>query len=188
MVRTLTISLVPTGGQAAALLETIVAFNAACNYASGVAWESREFNNYRLRGLCYVTIRSQFGLPAQLAQHAIGKVAAAYKVSKKTRAEFRPHGAVTYDRRVFRLLGVSNVSMTLLSRREKIALSTGGYHADRLRDAQIGEVDLCYLPEKRRFRLHLSQVPRGPAHGPRGCRIAGYGSARDKCPRALVVG
>jgi putative transposase len=156
MLRTLVVSLRPTAEQAQALLTTMEAFNAACNAVSAVAWETREFNNYHLRKLTYGAIREQFGLPAQLAQHAIAKVAHAYKVSKATRAEFRPHGAVTYDCRVFRLRGVSAVSMTLLSGRSKIALSIGGYQAQRLREAELGEVDLCYLPDKRRFRLHFS--------------------------------
>ena len=123
MVRTVTCSLKPTAAQTEALLATIEAFNAACDHVSSFAWTEREFNNYRLRKLTYRAIRERFGLPAQLAQQAIAKVAAAYKVSKASRAEFRPHGAVTYDCRVLRLIGVSVVSLTLLSGREKVALS-----------------------------------------------------------------
>jgi putative transposase len=156
MVRVITISLRPTPEQAKALRDTMEAFNAACNYVSGIAWESRTFRNYDLRKLCYYEVRARFGLPAQLAQHAIKKVADAYRVSKAKQAEFRPLGAVTYDRRVMRLEGVSNVSMTLLHGRERVRLAVGGYQADRLRGAQVGEADLVYLPEKNRFRLHLS--------------------------------
>jgi IS605 OrfB family transposase len=156
MVRTLTISLRPTDEQATALLATMEAFNAACNYVSQVAWESREFNTYRLRAKVYGEVRARFGLPAQLAQHAVKRVTDAYKTSKAKQAEFRPRGAVTYDARVMRLIGVSVVSVTLLSGRAKIALSTGGYHADRLRGAALGEADLVYQPEKNRFRLHLA--------------------------------
>jgi IS605 OrfB family transposase len=156
MVRTLTISLRPTEPQAKALQATMEAFNAACNYVSRVAWEERQFNNYRLRSRTYGEVRTRFGLPAQLAQQAIKKVADAYKVNRKTLAEFRPFGAVTYDRRVMRVIGVSVVSMTLLSGREQIVLSTGGYHAERLRGAILGEADLSFEPERNRFRLHLS--------------------------------
>jgi IS605 OrfB family transposase len=136
------------------------AFNAACNYVSTVAWETRQFNSYRLRAKVYGEVRARFGLPAQLAQHAVKRVTDAYKTSKAKRAEFRPLGAVPYDARVMRLIGVSTVSMTLVSGREKIALSTGGYHANRLRGAALGEADLVCQPEKGRFRLHLSlKVP-----------------------------
>jgi IS605 OrfB family transposase len=77
-------------------------------------------------------------------------------VSKAKQAQFQSHGAVTYDARVLRLIGVESVSIALLHGRQMIRLSTAGYHADRLRGAQIGEVDLVYQPETRRFRLHLS--------------------------------
>jgi putative transposase len=162
MVRTVTCSLKPTVAQAGALLATMEAFNAACDYVSSVAWVERQFNNYRLRKLTYHTVRERFGLPAQLAQQAIAKVAAAYKVSKQTRAEFRPHGAVTFDGRVLRLIGVSTVSMTLVSGREKVALSVGGYQSERLKGAVLGETDLTYQPEQRRFRLHFSVKTSAP--------------------------
>src|SRR5438093_1310034 len=137
--RTLTVLLRPTPKQAQALKETMTTFNAACDFVSRVAWENREFNNFRLRRLTYRDVRSRFALPSQLAQHAIAKVAAAYQVSREVQATFRPQGAVTYDCRVMRLLGVSAVSMTLLSGREKILLSTGGYHTRRLASATLGE-------------------------------------------------
>jgi IS605 OrfB family transposase len=145
----------------------MAAFNAACNFVSQVAWAEHEFHHFRLRRLTYRDVRDRFALPAQLAQHAIAKVAAAYKVSRQSQATFRPLGAVTYDVRVMRLLGVSAVSMTLLAGREKIPLSTGGYHAKRLAGARLGEADLVYQPEKKRFRLHLSlKLPDPPISHP----------------------
>jgi putative transposase len=169
MVRTIAVSLRPTPDQAEALLDTIDAFNAACNFVSDVAWETGTFRNYDLRKLCYYEVRARFGLTAQLAQHAIKKVADAYRVSKAKQAEFRPHGAITYDARVLRLLGVSNVSMAVRGGREKLRLSVGGYQADGLRDSTVGESDLVYLPEKRRFRLHLSvKFPDPPVGEPDG--------------------
>jgi IS605 OrfB family transposase len=165
--RTLTISLRPNPKQAQALQETMEAFNAACDFVSQVAWDERAFNNFRLRRLTYRAVRDRFGLPAQLAQHAIAKVAAAYKVSRQVPATFHPLGAVTYDVRVMRLLGVSAVSMTLISGREKVLLSTGGYHARRLSGALLGEADLVYQPERKRFRLHLSlKLPDAPISDP----------------------
>jgi putative transposase len=156
MVRTIVISLRPTSEQAKALLDTMDAFNAACNFVSRIAWETGTFRHYALRKRCYFDVRTRFGLTAQLAQHAIKKVADAYHVSKAKQAEFKPHGAVIYDARVLRLIGVSSVSIAVLHGREKIRLSVGGYQADRLRGATIGEADLVYLSEKNRFRLHLS--------------------------------
>jgi putative transposase len=167
--RTLTLSLRSSPEQAQALQQTMTAFNAACNFVSQVAWNEREFNVFRLRRLTYRDVRDRFALPSQLAQHAIAKVAAAYKVNRSEKATFRPLGAVTYDVRVMRLLGVSAVSMTLLSGREKVLLSTGGYHAKRLAGALLGEADLVYQPEKKRFRLHLSlKLPDPPISEPFG--------------------
>jgi IS605 OrfB family transposase len=156
MVRTVTCTITPTAPQTEALCETMEALNDACDYVSTVAWTEREFNNYRLRKRTYRAIRERFGLSAQLAQQAVAKVAAAYKASKHRRAEFRPHGAVTFDCRCLRLIGVSVVSLTLLNGRAKVALSIGGYHAARLKGAILGETDLTYQPEKGRFRLHFS--------------------------------
>src|SRR5436189_549249 len=100
----------PTPEQAEALKRIMQAYNAACNFVSALAWEKHIFNQIALHHLTYRDIRAQFGLPSQLAVRAIAKVADAYKVSKDALAEFRPLGAITYDRRVLRLLGVSNVS------------------------------------------------------------------------------
>lgn len=44
------------------------AFNAACNFVSDIAWESRTFRHFDLRRLCYYAVRSRFGLTAQLAE------------------------------------------------------------------------------------------------------------------------
>src|SRR5207245_5127972 len=89
LIRTVTCSLKPTGEQVAALLSTMEAFNAACDYIAFVAWEEREFNNFRLRKLTYGPVRERFGLPAQSAQQAIAKGAAAYTIYAHSRSEVR---------------------------------------------------------------------------------------------------
>jgi putative transposase len=127
------------------------AYNAACNFVSALAWEKRCFNQIALHHMTYRDIRAQFGLPSQLAVRAIAKVADAYKTSKATKAEFRPLGAITYDSRILRLIGVSNVSCSTLAGRITVKLNIGGYQRDRLAGAALGEIDLLYLPEKKRF-------------------------------------
>jgi putative transposase len=155
-VRTVTCAAAPTPEQAEALLEVMRAFNAACNFVSALAWEKRVFNQIALHHLTYRDIRAQFGLPAQLTVRAIAKVADAYKTSKARQAEFRPLGAITYDRRVLRLLGLSNVSCATLAGRIPVALSIGGYQRNRLAGAILGETDLVYTPEKNRFSFVFS--------------------------------
>lgn len=132
------------------------AFNAACNFVSGIAWQQRIFNQVALHHLTYRPIRQRFGLPAQLAVRAIAKVAHAYKTSKAVRAEFRPLGAITYDRRVLRLLGVSSVSCSTLRGRITVPLKIGGYQRKRLAGAALGETKLVYDPEKDRFSFVFS--------------------------------
>jgi putative transposase len=149
--RSVTCAVAPTPEQAEALKAVMQAFNAACNFVSALAWGKRCFNQIALHHLTYRDIRAQFGLPSQLAVRAIAKVADAYKTSKTTRAEFRPLGSITYDSRVLRLLGVSNVSCSTLAGRITVKLNIGGYQRDRLAEASLGETKLTYTPEKNRF-------------------------------------
>jgi IS605 OrfB family transposase len=95
-VRTVACAAAPTPEQTEVLKEVMQAFNAACNFVSGVAREHRVFNQIALHHLTYHTIRERFVLPAQLAVRAIAKVADAYKTNQATQVEFRPLGAITY--------------------------------------------------------------------------------------------
>jgi IS605 OrfB family transposase len=155
-VRTVPCAVAPTPEQAEALKEVMRAYNAACSFVSALAWEKRVFHQIALHHLTYREIRARFGLPAQLAVRAIAKVADAYKGSKAKRAEFRPMGAITYDCRVLRLLGLSDVSCATLAGRITAPLSIGEYQRSRLADATLGETDLVYTPEKNRFRFVFS--------------------------------
>jgi predicted transposase len=151
-VRTVTCAAAPTPEQAEALLAVMRAYNAACNLVSALAWEKRIFNQIALHHLTYRHLRARFGLPSQLAVRAIAKVAHAYKTSKAKQVEFRELGAITYDSRVLRLLGLSHVSCATLAGRITVPLNIGGYQRNRLAGATLGETNLVYSPEKRRFR------------------------------------
>jgi putative transposase len=129
----------------------MLAYNAACNFVSALAWEKHCFNQIALHHMTYRDIRAQFGLPSQLAVRAIAKVADAYQSNKAVRAEFQPLGAITYDSRVLRLIGVSTVSCATLSGRITVKLNIGGYQRERLTGAALGETDLLYRPDKKRF-------------------------------------
>jgi putative transposase len=165
--RTVTCAAAPTPEQAEALQAVMLAYNAACNFVSALAWEKHCFNQIALHHMTYRDIRNQFGLPSQLAVRAIAKVADAYKTSKETRAEFRPLGAITYDSRVLRLLGLSNVSCATLTGRITVKLNIGGYQRDRLTGAALGETDLVYRPEKKRFCFVFTvKLPTPPLSDP----------------------
>jgi len=168
-VRTITCAAAPTPEQTEALLAVMRAYNAACNFVSALAWEKRIFNQIALHHLTYRDIRAQFGLPSQLAVRVIAKVADAYKVSKAKQAMFRELGAITYDSRVLRLLGLSNVSCATLKGRITVPLNIGGYQRNRLTGATLGETDLVYTPEKNRFSFVFSVKSDSPqAQDPKG--------------------
>jgi putative transposase len=168
-IRVVTCAAAPTPEQAAALKQTMQAVNAACNFVSAVAWEQRVFTAFALQPLVYQDLRQRFGLPSQLAIRAIAKVADAYKTSKETQAEFRPLGSITYDSRVLRLIGVSNVSCSTLAGRVTVKLNIGGYQRDRLSGAALGETKLTYTPEKHRFCFVFSvKIDPPPGSEPEG--------------------
>jgi predicted transposase len=90
----------PTTEQAIALGRTLVASNAACDYISGIAWDSKTFRQFDLHRLCYRTARERFGLSAQAAIRCISKVADAYRLDRKAKRTFRPMGSAAYDQRI----------------------------------------------------------------------------------------
>ena len=139
------IKLQPTPDQYDLLLNTLEAANEACNYTSQQAWDSETFEQYPLHHQVYRAIREQFGLAAQMAVRAIGKVADAYKLDRKTRRTFAPHGAFPYDGRIlsFRTDG-QTVSIWTLKGRLRIGYLCG-QHQHELLEGNRGEADLCFI-------------------------------------------
>ena len=141
------IKLLPTTEQARSLRRTLEQCNAACNWLSEQAWESKVFGQYALHKLCYVDLRKRFGLTAQAAIRSIAKVADAYKLDKKCQRTFRKHAAQPYDDRIFRFTGNDEVSIWLLEGRSRIAC-TSGEHQRKLLEHRKGEVDLMFVRGK----------------------------------------
>ena len=155
LVRTIKVKMLPDSEQSATLLQVFRQFNAACNWISEVAFREKAFRQVPLHAACYHACREKFGLPAQLAVRAIGKVLESYRTDKSVCHFFGPHSAVVYDERVFRLIGVTYASMTTLSGRETIRLNCGPYQRKHLAGKpNIGQVDLLY--EEGQFTLALS--------------------------------
>ena len=75
------IKVVTTPDEHAALLETMLVFNRACQYISDYAFEHKVFNNRSLHKLLYYEVRAKFCLPSQLTVRAFGKVGDAYSTS-----------------------------------------------------------------------------------------------------------
>lgn len=133
----------PSPEQQSALLETMHAFNDACNDIAEVAYTNRLANKFKLQKLVYADIRKRYKLSSQLAIRAISKTAEAYKRDKSIQPSFRREGAITYDERVMSFKGLSEVSLLTLQGRVLVPFRVGGYQQSRL-DAIKGQADLLY--------------------------------------------
>jgi IS605 OrfB family transposase len=145
---TAAIQLLPTPEQADALRRTLETANAACDYISQVAWESKTFRQFAIHKLTYPAVREVFHLAAQLAVRCIGKVADAYKLDRKTPRTFQPHGAVPYDDRIlsYNRTG-SEVSIWTRDGRQAIPFVCGERQRVLLAKAR-GETDLALVRGK----------------------------------------
>src|SRR6266496_4055869 len=138
------IKLNPTPEQHAALLATLAAANAACDAISAAAWQVREFRRLPLQKLVYHDIKASFHLGAQILVRCIAKVADAYKLDRKTKRTFQPHGAVAFDdRNLTWYTDKGAVSIWTLSGRQYIPYSAGE-HQRTLLASRKGESDLVY--------------------------------------------
>lgn len=139
------VKLLPTPEQAIALRETMVRANEACDYISGVAWDTRAFGKFKLQSLVYAHVKETFSLTAQVVVRCIGKVADAYKLDKKTKRSFKPLGAISYDSRILRYkMAKGTVSIWTVQGRMDVAWTTGKRQWELLQFQQ-GESDLAFV-------------------------------------------
>jgi putative transposase len=145
---TAAIHLLPMPEQADALRRTLEMANAACDYISQVAWQSKTFRQFAIHKLTYQAVRETFHLAAQLAVRCIAKVADAYKLDRNSLRTFQPHGAVPYDDRIlsYNLKG-SEVSIWTLDGRQAISFVCGERQRELL-ERQRGETDLALVRGK----------------------------------------
>jgi IS605 OrfB family transposase len=128
-----------------ALLETLYAANAACDYMSTVAWETRTFSQFRLHKLVYQDVRKATDLTAQMVVRCISKVADGYKLDKKTRREFNRLGSIAYDDRILRwYVNRQTVSIWTFRGRMTIPFVAGQRQLELLKH-QRGESDLVFI-------------------------------------------
>src|SRR5713226_5092247 len=143
MKQTMLLKLAPTTEQHQALLDTMHAFNAACNYVASVAFAEKTANKFALQKMVYGELRTTYKLAAQLAIRCISKASEAYKREKSIRPTFKPEGAIVYDERVMSFKGLLSVSLLTLSGRVLVPFQVGGYQQARM-DAIKGQADLLY--------------------------------------------
>ncbi|MHB1605600.1 MAG: RNA-guided endonuclease InsQ/TnpB family protein, partial [Leptospirales bacterium] len=150
---TLKVKLMTTDEQARILLETMEAFNKACDWISERAFESKVFNAYDLHYLLYKEGRDVFcSLPSQLMIRAIAKVSDSYKVDRKRRHFFRDRSAMEYDKRTLSFKDLSWASLATIRGRIKVPLVFGHY-APLDKNRMLGQADLTY--SKGKFFLNL---------------------------------
>jgi len=146
-IRTIALTLRPTPDEAAALTRLQAAFNDACNYVSGVAWEAQEFNSVRLHRLVYYDVRATYGLLAQHVVRAIGVVAASYKADKAIRHTFKPTAAVVLDTPRLYRIEHNRAGIATLDGRLKVELNIGGIQRKQMAAAvKLAEADLVQGP------------------------------------------
>ena len=132
MKQTLMVKLAPNQEQYASLLQTIERFNEACNYLSELAFSHYTAGQVKLHHLAYRYLREHYGLSAQMAVRAIGKVAETYRRDKSKLVAFKPHSAMVFDQRILSWKGLDKVSILTLQGRQIIPTRIGMYQEVRL--------------------------------------------------------
>ena len=128
--------------------------NEAATFAAMRGFNASVFSQPSIHKLAYAEIRSRFGLSAQMAVRSIGKAVECFSRDKKVCPVFKPHGAITYDERIFSFKGVDRVSLWALpAGRVIVPLIYGEYQSQRF-DRIKGQADLVY--RKGRFYLHCT--------------------------------
>ena len=146
MILTAKVKLVTDEQQVATLKQTLEMTNAACDYLSQQAWEHKTFARFKLQKAAYHECRAAFpALSAQVVVRAIAKVADAYKLDKKVKRTFKPHGAISYDSRILSWnIAKQQVSIWTVGGRLKLAFAAGARQLELL-SGERGEADLCYV-------------------------------------------
>jgi len=148
------VKLQPTPEQADLLQRTLEVANAAANFVSAHAWNTKTFRQYDLHHACYYDVRERYELSAQMTVRLLAKVADAYKLDRKARRRFRPHGSIAYDRNILSWkLPAQTVSIWTVGGRQTIPFVAGERQLALLPFMQ-GEADLIF----RRGEFYLHQV------------------------------
>ena len=153
------------------LLDTMEAFNAACNEIAETCFQQQSGSKFNIQKLVYHDIRKKYGLSAQLAIRAIAKTCEAYKINKNTKPNFKKHGSITYDQRILTFKGLPlqkpQVSLTTLEGRKLFNIEIREYFAGRASRID-GQVDLIY--KKGEFYLYATcDMPEDTPISPDDC-------------------
>ena len=119
------------------LLETMEAFNDACNEISATCFSEHSASKFFIQKLVYHQIREKYNLSAQLTIRAIAKTCEAYKLNKKVQPKFKKRGCITYDPRILTFnSNYSKVSMNTLRGRNKFNILIRDYFKGNINRAK----------------------------------------------------
>jgi putative transposase len=144
---------------------TLQAFADACEYVNqGVP--PNLTNELAMQSLIYQEVRARFGLPAQLAIHAIRRVSGNRKTSKKDGKpvkNFAPTSA-TYDARTFSFRERDwTVSLTTVDGRSRFGLAIGNYQLGLLKGQNPKSATLCKRKDGTYYlNIQLESAPPEP--------------------------
>jgi IS605 OrfB family transposase len=148
------------------LLDTMEAFNEACNHIASVAYRLRTANKMRLQQEVYRQARERFGLSAQMAIRAIAKVCEAYKRDRSKKPTFKPHGAMVYDQRILSWKRLEQASILTLKGRILVPIRLGEYQKARM-DRIRGQADLI-LRNRKFYLAVVVDAPEASQYDPVG--------------------
>ena len=154
------------------LLDTMEAFNAACNEIAETCFNNQSANKFAVQKLVYHDIREKYNLSAQLTIRAIAKTCEAFKINKKVKCEFKKYGSITYDQRILTFKGLNDlqypqVSLTTIDGRRSFNIEIREYFAGRASRIS-GQVDLIY--KKGEFYLYATcDMPEDTPLSPDDC-------------------
>ncbi len=151
---TLQVQVLPDAGQSGRLLATMERVNKAATFAARRGFDAGVFSQPSIHKLAYAEGRSRFSLSAQMMVRAIGKAVECFSRDKTKCPVFKPHGAITYDERIFSFKGLDKVSLWVLPQgRMIVPLIYGEYQKQRF-DRIKGQADLVY--RQRKFYLYCT--------------------------------
>lgn len=164
-VLTLSCKLQVTSEQAAKLDDLLKVFADACEYVNRTVKEGLA-NELAMQSLVYNEVRALFGLPSQLAIHAIRRVAGNRKTAKQKGKPVKGFAltSATYDVRTFSFREKDwTVSLTMLDKRERFPLAIGNYQRGLLKGQSPKTATLV----KRRdgsfyLNIQLESIPEKP--------------------------
>ncbi|MHB1435045.1 MAG: RNA-guided endonuclease InsQ/TnpB family protein [Thermoplasmata archaeon] len=128
-------------------LRTMEAMNRACDAVAEIAFREKCHRRTTLHHLTYGMARERFGLSAQRAVRAIGKVGGAYIRDPSRKPTFCRRGAVPYDPRILSWKGErrERVSLLALDGRHEFRVRWSEYGRQAVARGQLrGEADLVY--------------------------------------------